>query len=301
MKLHRLSREQERPLFNVENTVICLDLPKQPPQYVLDTLSLGPKNAVLDVFDQNDILTELDDLLRFCKKHELGDELMTDINVKTLTYIKNCKKQKNPRYIQMTRKYLKENGLIAVPFDKGIGICLMKTESYTKKLEDIINLPQFEKVTRQRKNEKHPILKEEERVLNTLKHLKQQGKISDSLYDKLKKTRSLLPSLKPPVDNALKSGLVYKITCSRCQSCYVGQTTRHLLTRFKEHKRSGTPVESHFKACNSSLTMDDVKIIAMSSKCNFKLMTLEALFIKDIKPSINTKDEFRSRALTIKI
>ena len=117
----------------------------------------------------------------------------------------------------------------------------------------------------------------------------------------LKKTRSLLPSLKPPVDNALKSGLVYKITCSRCQSCYVGQTTRHLLTRFKEHKRSGTPVESHFKACNSSLTMDDVKIIAMSSKCNFKLMTLEALFIKDIKPSINTKDEFRSRALTIKI
>ena len=30
-------------------------------------------------------------------------------------------------------------------------------------------------------------------------------------------------------------------------------------------------------------------------------MTLEALFIKDIKPSINTKDEFRSRALTIKI
>ena len=48
------------------------------------------------------------------------------------------------------------------------------------------------------------------------------------------------------------------------------------------HKRSGTPVESHFRACNSSLTMDDVKIIAISNKCTFKLMTLEALFIKDI-------------------
>ena len=32
--------------------------------------------------------------------------------------------------------------------------------------------------------------------------------------------------------------------------------------------------------------MDDVKIIAISNKCTFKLMTLEALFIKDIKPSI---------------
>ena len=60
---------------------------------------------------------------------------------------------------------------------------VMKTESYTKKLEDIINLPQFEKVTQQRKNKKHPILKEEERVLNMLKRLKQQGKIGDSLYD----------------------------------------------------------------------------------------------------------------------
>ena len=114
-------------------------------------------------------------------------------------------------------------------------------------------------------------------------------------------TWSLLSSLKTPVDNTLKSWLVYKITCSQCELCYVGQTTQHLLTRFKEHEQSGTPVESHFEACNSSLTMDDVKIIAISSKCTFKLMTLEAVFIKDNKPSINTKDEFRSCALIIKI
>ena len=31
------------------------------------------------------------------------------------------------------------------------------------------------------------------------------------------------------------------------------------------------------------------------------LLTLEALWIRDVKPQLNTKDEFRSRALTIKL
>ena len=66
-KLYKLSREQERPLFDIKNTVICCGL-KSPPKYVLDTLSLGPRNVVLEAFNQNDVLAELDDLLRFCKK-----------------------------------------------------------------------------------------------------------------------------------------------------------------------------------------------------------------------------------------
>ena len=117
----------------------------------------------------------------------------------------------------------------------------------------------------------------------------------------IKKIKTVLPSLKAPVEKAMKSGLVYKISCSRCQSCYVGQTTRHLLTRIKEHRRIGTPVGNHFKACGSSLTMDDVDIIISSSKSVYNLMTLEALCIRAIQPSINTKDEYKSRALVIKI
>lgn len=107
---------------------------KQPPKYVIETVALGPKNAVMQSFDKNEVLSELDDLLRFCRKQEVGEEVITDINVKTLTYIKNCKKQKTPRNVQMTRKYLKENDLLAVPFDKGIGICLMKTDTYNENL-----------------------------------------------------------------------------------------------------------------------------------------------------------------------
>ena len=55
-KLTNLSKEQEQPLFNVQNTVVTCDLEKQPPGYVLDTLSLGPKNATLDRFNPKDIL-----------------------------------------------------------------------------------------------------------------------------------------------------------------------------------------------------------------------------------------------------
>ena len=49
-KLMILSKEQNQPLFNVKNTVIAHDLDVTPPTYVMQTLSLGPKNAVMDKF-----------------------------------------------------------------------------------------------------------------------------------------------------------------------------------------------------------------------------------------------------------
>ena len=85
-KLNRLSKEQKRPLFNVKNTVMCYNLDRQPPKYVMETLALGPKNSVLDRFDQNDVLAELDELIRYCKGKDKSDEFITDINVKTLAF-----------------------------------------------------------------------------------------------------------------------------------------------------------------------------------------------------------------------
>ena len=45
----------------------------------------------------------------------------------------------------MTKRYPKENDLLAVPYDKGTGICVMKRESYNEKMCDILELPQFKK------------------------------------------------------------------------------------------------------------------------------------------------------------
>ena len=90
--------------------------------------------------------------------------------------------------------------------------------------------------------------------------------------------------------------LIKKIECSRCNSCYVSQTSLHLQTRFKEHLSSG-PVQQHFKDCD----MDLISFLGTTSKGEITLLTLEALWIRDVKPQLNTKDEFRSRALTIKL
>ena len=98
----------------------------------------------------------------------------------------------------------------------------------------------------------------------------------------------------------LKSGVVYKISCSRCSSYYVGQTSRHLQFHFKEHQRGG-PVGNHVKQCSAELRKEDISILNGTSKSVVRLMTMEALFINEVKPTINTKDEYRNRSLVIKI
>ena len=81
----------------------------------------------------------------------------------------------------------------------------------------------------------------------------------------IKKLKTVLPSLKSPIEKTMKSRVVYQINCSRCGACYVGQTGRHLITRMKEHKRSG-PVGNHLKDCNVELTMDIVDIPGVPKK-----------------------------------
>ncbi|XP_066920782.1 uncharacterized protein [Clytia hemisphaerica] len=186
---------QDKPLFNVKNTVLCYQLDSTPPKYVLETLSLGPKNSILDRFDQNDILAELDGLINYCKEKNVEDAIITDINIKTLAYIKKCKKQHTTRNLSLTKRYLKENKLLAVPFDKGVGICLMKITTYDQKIMDILSLPQFEKVISTRKNAKNPVLKEEEKICKLLEKLKRDNEISDALFLKLKPIGSQPPRL----------------------------------------------------------------------------------------------------------
>ena len=108
-----------------------------------------------------------------------------------------------------------------------------------------------------------------------------------------------MPSLTTPVEKLLKSKVVYKISCSRCNACHVGQTTRHLITRFKEHKSNG-PVGAHIRSCGD-ITSDNVDILDRTNRSAGHLMTLKALHIKAIKLCLNTKDEHKSRTLTIKL
>ena len=178
-KLENLSSQQERPLFEVHDTVKLVDLDQNPPQYVLDTLALGPNNSILDKFSQKEMLADLDILLKKCQTDKVASEVINDINAASMKYIKACSKQKSPRHLMMTKKYLTQNNLVAVPFDKGIGFCVMKADCYKSKLNDILKLEQFKKEIKPRKNSRDLILREEDRINDELQALHEEGKISD--------------------------------------------------------------------------------------------------------------------------
>ena len=91
----------------------------------------------------------------------------------------------------------------------------------------------------------------------------------------MRKLKSVLPSLKPGIEKALKSGVVYQIKCAGCEAAYVGQTRRHLATRFKEHLKCKSPVAEHVTTCGSIIEMDQVRVLERGAG-EEKLKTLEA-------------------------
>ena len=117
----------------------------------------------------------------------------------------------------------------------------------------------------------------------------------------LRKLKTVLPSLKEPVEKNLRSGIVYKIMCSHCEVCYVGKTRRHLQARVQEHLRRKGPVKTHLEKCVDGISEDSVEILGSTTKGEVHLLTLEALWIREIKPFLNTQDTMRSRDLKLTI
>ena len=117
----------------------------------------------------------------------------------------------------------------------------------------------------------------------------------------MRKLKTVLPSLKSSTKEILRSRVVYKLAYPGCNTCYVGQSTRHLLTRFREHKNDkSAPVFKHFQEClGTRPNVEDIEVLYKGPK-NYETLAIEALFIREIKPKLNTKDEHRSRELTIK-
>ena len=105
-----------------------------------------------------------------------------------------------------------------------------------------------------------------------------------------------------PVEKNLRSGIVYKITYSHCEVCYVGKTRRHLQSRVQEHLRRKGPVKkTHLEKCVDGISEDSVEILGSTTKGEVHLLTLEALWIREIKPFLNTQDTMRSRDLKLTI
>jgi hypothetical protein len=116
-------------------------------------------------------------------------------------------------------------------------------------------------------------------------------------------SKTKIPNLfnfKDRVPFALRSGVVYRFSCGNCNVAYVGKTTRHLHTRVCEHlgisAKTGNSVKvcgqsavhDHVRMCQYNASIDDFEILA-SCDNEFKLLVVESIFIKRLKPVLNNQ------------
>ncbi|XP_072048792.1 uncharacterized protein [Amphiura filiformis] len=76
--------------------------------------------------------------------------------------------------------------------------------------------------------------------------------------------RSFLVHPKDKTPKPNKCGVIYKISCPDCENTYVGETSRSLGTRFKEHTRTTAPrtaVGDHKADHKHDISIEDVEVI----------------------------------------
>ena len=110
-------------------------------------------------------------------------------------------------------------------------------------------------------------------------------------------------SLKSRCPKPLKSMVVYQFTCSVDQNIsYIGRTKRHLLSRVKEHScpTGNSAVLEHIAVCNCSCTVDNFTILTTCCSA-LELSIMEALFIRDLKPSLNASLNNQGQSIFLKL
>ena len=71
--------------------------------------------------------------------------------------------------------------------------------------------------------------------------------------------------------------------------------------RLSDNVSKSEVTRPHMEQCGASLKGENVTILGSTSRGDKYLITLVALFIQELKPQLNTKDEFKSRTLTLKL
>ena len=144
---------------------------------------------------------------------------------------------------------------MAVPFDKGI--CVMKKATYHKKLEEILNLPQFEPIVVNRKNAKHIVLKEEETIITEFENIRDNNSIDEHLRAKLKPAGSqpaslygfakvhkqlcpVCPVLSMPGLSYHKIGIQIAEWLSKVKECQINSSTNNIADSLKDIHLEGT-------------------------------------------------------------
>ena len=118
------------------------------------------------------------------------------------------------------------------------------------------------------------------------------------IYRASTRLRSLF-KFKDSIPSYLTSGIIYKYTCCRCNSTYVGESIRHAKRRYSEHLgisalsgkplkgQNSTAVRDHILSCKPEASFKDFKIIGRDTTNKYNLRVKESLFINKESPNIN--------------
>ena len=191
-KLNELSKRQDRPLLNGSHSNVVIMNGRELPKFVLDILSLGPKHPERDKFNEVHFLADVDKLVRELRENNTEGEKLCEIEASAKWYAKNVRETPLDRGVKKVHDYLKANDLLAVPFDKGCGFCVMKESTYREKLDEVLNSDQFQKIDGAKDQ---LVIKNEKQINNSLEQLMKQGKIGDKIYQRLRSTGSQPASL----------------------------------------------------------------------------------------------------------
>ena len=110
-------------------------------------------------------------------------------------------------------------------------------------------------------------------------------------------------NLKDPIPKSLKSFVVYKFVCPDCNACYIGETTRHLSTKIKEHLETDKKyhIFAHLvnnETCKALSTENCFEIID-SAATPFRLKLKEAMHIIWKKPLPNNQQKHIRISITV--
>ena len=100
-------------------------------------------------------------------------------------------------------------------------------------------------------------------------------------------------SVKDAIPFALKSNVVYKFVCGCCTATYIGETTRHISTRMREHLQSDKNSHIHRHLANNAACKaasdESCFTIIDGDDCVYRLKLREAIHIAQCKPSLNAQ------------
>ena len=119
------------------------------------------------------------------KNQKTYGERFCEIEAAAKAYAKNVRLTSKDKPVEKTRQYLKDNGLLAVPFDKGVGFCIMRKQTYESKPTSLLQSAQFEKKDA---TTDEVILKIEKDLNKKLLAMNKRDEISDQLYSKTRST-----------------------------------------------------------------------------------------------------------------